>query len=121
LKPSRDIEITFTEAPDMGSYNSRYQPESPQGALETFNKRVTDQAVANVERRMTPEERKALKDDMAKYAEERRQYEENLRIALMGTGGLGLYKPSPSKPASLQKYEQAVENELKRLLNQPKR
>lgn len=86
-----------------------------QTTLEDLNRRITDKATDNVQKHMTPQEKKDLNDDAAKYAKAMREYDEHMRRVMMGTGGIGLDDPPPNKPASLVKYEKAIDAEIKKI------
>ena len=88
---------------------------SGQDDLEALGRRITDKAVANVQKHMTPQETKDLNEDTVKYGKQMEQYKEHMRHVMMGTGGIGLDDPPPGKPASMIKYENAINAEIKRI------
>jgi len=86
-----------------------------QSTLDDLNRRITEKATDNVQKHMTPQEKKDLNDDAAKYAKQMEEYKEHMRRVMMGTGGIGLDDPPPNKPASLVKYEKAIDAEIKKI------
>jgi hypothetical protein len=92
------------------------QQSSGQGSLDGLSQRITDKATDNVQKHMTPEEKKHLNEDATKYAKEMDEYKEHMRHVMMGTGGIGLDDPAPKKPESLVKYEQAIDKEIKKIV-----
>ncbi|MBS1956369.1 MAG: hypothetical protein JST89_19435 [Cyanobacteria bacterium SZAS-4] len=95
------------------------QPEisqpTGQSTLDDLNRRITEKATDTVQKRMTPQEKKDLNDDADKYAKQMEEYKEHMRRVMMGTGGIGLDDPPPNKPASLVKYERAIDAEIKKI------
>ncbi len=86
-----------------------------QSTLDDLNRRITDKATDNVQKHMTPQEKKDLNDDATKYAKQMEEYKEHMRRVMIGTGGIGLDDPPPNKPASLIKYEKAIDAEIKKI------
>lgn len=89
---------------------------SGQSTLGDLNRRITDKATDNVQKHMTPQEKRQLNEDMVKYGKQMQEYEEHMRGVMMGTGGIGLDDPPPPKPASLIRYEQAIDAEIKKIV-----
>jgi hypothetical protein len=88
-----------------------------QSTLDALTRRITDKATDNVQKHMTPQEKKDLNEDVARYAKQMEDYEKDMQHALIGKGliDLGSDAPKPQKPASLVRYEQAIDAEIKKI------
>lgn len=89
---------------------------SGEASLEELNKQIRQRALETVQGRMSPEEKRKLNEDSQIYEKEVAAYKKYMRGVMMGTGGLGLDTPPPPKPESIQRYERAIDNEIKRLV-----
>lgn len=121
-------EPAFTHLPGFDITNrgdgiSRYPlPEdvsvaSGESALSVLNQRIINKAVAKVQESMTPKEKQELNRDAQKYAEQMKDYEKQMKIALVQDF---FRKPEdwpkpPAKPQSMVKYEEAVDREIQQI------
>ncbi len=113
-----DIDFGSLDRPNRYPLPMEAVAQTGESALQQLNQRIINKAVAKVQESMTPAEKQELNKDAAKYAEQMRKYEEELRAASMQY----LYRRGPDdgpklpeKPKSLVKYEEAIDREIERV------
>lgn len=89
---------------------------TPDEQFERLKQKITSQAVDNVLKAMTPQERKQLDKDAAAYEQAMHDYAERMRWRMAGTGGPRLDPKPPEKPESVRSYEAAVDKEITTLI-----
>lgn len=124
--PLSFVQIMEGGAPsDIWNRPSKYalpkdeRPICDQTPFQQLEQKITEQAISQVQGRMTPEEKHALNEDARSFAIKMELYEKEMereRLMLFFRRPEDWPKP-PQKPESIVKYEKAIDNEIGKIVS----